>query len=115
MAQWLRLHTCTTRAQIQSLVRELRPLGSCVRLFVTPWTEALQAPPSMGFSRQDYWSELPFPPPGDLLHPGIKPAFLALQVDFSPLSLLRSLKIPVWWDQTKKKKKGKTEKEKTKL
>ena len=37
----------------------------CVLLFVTPWTVAHQAPPSMGFSRQEYWSGLPFPPPGD--------------------------------------------------
>ena len=40
--------------------------------FVTPWTSALQVPLSMGFSRQKYWSELPFPPPGDLPDPGIK-------------------------------------------
>ena len=39
---------------------------SHVRLFATPWTVAHQAPPSMGFSRQGYWSELPFPYPGDL-------------------------------------------------
>ena len=45
---------------------------SCVRLFVTPWTVARQAPLSMGFSRQEYWSELPGPPPGDLPNPGIK-------------------------------------------
>ena len=46
--------------------------------FVTPRTEALQARLSMGFSRQEYWSGLPFPPPGDLPDPGIKPASLAL-------------------------------------
>ena len=46
---------------------------SRVRLFGTPWTVARQAPLSMGFSRQEYWSGLPFPPPGDLLHPGIEP------------------------------------------
>ena len=39
----------------------------------TPWTVALQAPLSMGFSRQEYWSGLPFPSPGDLPNPGIKP------------------------------------------
>ena len=38
----------------------------------TPWTVARQAPPSMGLSRQEYWSGLPFPPPGDLHDPGIK-------------------------------------------
>ena len=45
---------------------------SCVRLFVTPWTIACQAPLSMEFSKQEYWSGLPFPPPGNLLKPGIK-------------------------------------------
>ena len=45
-----------------------------VQLFATPWTVAHQAPLSMGFSRQEYWSGLPFPPPGDLPNPGIKPA-----------------------------------------
>ena len=53
-------------------------------LFATPWT--LQAPLSMGFPRQDYWSGLPFPPPGDLPHPGIKPASPALQADSMQLS-----------------------------
>ena len=48
-------------------------LLSCVRLFVTPWTVAYQAPPSMGFSRQEYWSGLPFPAPGDLRNSGIEP------------------------------------------
>ena len=46
---------------------------SHVQLFATPWTVAYQAPPSMGFSRQEYWSGLPFPSPGDLPNPGIKP------------------------------------------
>ena len=49
---------------------------SCVRLFVILWTVALQALPSMGFSRQEYWSGLPWPPPGDLPNPGIEPASL---------------------------------------
>ena len=44
----------------------------CVRLFVTLWTVAHQAPLSMGFSKQESWSWLPFPPPGDLPDPGIK-------------------------------------------
>ena len=48
-------------------------LLSPVWLFVTPWTIAHQAPPSMGFSRQEYWSGLPFPSPGDLPDPGIEP------------------------------------------
>ena len=49
-----------------------------VRLFVTLWTVACQAPLSMGFSRQDYWSGLPFLPAGDLPHAGIKPHLLHL-------------------------------------
>ena len=54
---------------------------SRVRLFVTPWTVAHQAPPSMEFSRQEYWSGVPFPSPGDLPDPGIKPRSPALQAD----------------------------------
>ena len=46
---------------------------SRVRLVVTPWTVAHQAPPSMGFSRQEYWSGFPFPSPGDLPDLGIEP------------------------------------------
>ena len=42
----------------------------------TPWTVACQIPLSMGFSRQEYWNGLPFPPPGDLPHQGIEPTFL---------------------------------------
>ena len=45
----------------------------------TPWTVALQAPLSMDFSRQEYWSRLPFPSPGDLLDPGVEPGSPALQ------------------------------------
>ena len=45
---------------------------SRVRLFATPWTVAYQAPPSMGFSRQEYWSGLPFPSPRDIPNPGIE-------------------------------------------
>ena len=54
---------------------------SCVRLFVTPWAIAYQAPPSIGFSRQEYWSGLPFPSPGDLPDSGIEPRSPALQAD----------------------------------
>ena len=56
-------------------------LLSQVRLFATPWTVAYQAPPSMGFSRQECWSRLPFPSPGDLPDPGIEPGSPALQAD----------------------------------
>ena len=54
---------------------------SRVRLFASPWTVACQAPLSMGFSRQEYWSGLPFPSPGDLPNPGIEPGSPALQAD----------------------------------
>ena len=54
---------------------------SRVRLFATPWTAAYQAPPSMGFSRQEYWSGVPFPSPGDLPYPGIELGSPAFQAD----------------------------------
>ena len=54
---------------------------SLVQLLATPWTVAHQAPLPMGFSRQDYWSGLPFPSPGDLPDPGIKPKSPSLQAD----------------------------------
>ena len=59
-------------------------LGFMVRLFATPWTVAYQAPPSMEFSRQEYWSGLPFPSPGDVPNPGIKPGSPALQAGTLP-------------------------------
>ena len=61
-------------------------LLSRVRLFVTPWTAAHQAPPSMGFSRQDYWSGLPFPSPGDLPDPGSNPGLHIVARCFYSLS-----------------------------
>ena len=54
---------------------------SRVLLFATPWTVAYQAPPSMGFSRQEYWSGLPFPSPGGLPDPGIEPRSPTLEAD----------------------------------
>ena len=51
------------------------------QLFVNPWTVAHQAPPSMGFSKQEYSSGLPFPSPGDLPNPGIEPRSPTLQAD----------------------------------
>ena len=60
---------------------------SRVWLFATPWTVACQVPLSLGFSRQEYWSGLPFPPSGDLPDPGIKPKSLtspALEKPFPP-------------------------------
>ena len=56
-------------------------LLSLVRLFATLWTIAHQALPSMGFSRQEYWSGLPFPSLGDLPDPGIEPGSPALEAD----------------------------------
>ena len=59
-------------------------LLSRVRLFATPWTVAHQASLSMGFSRQEHWSGLPFPSPGDLPDPGIEPRSPTLQADALP-------------------------------
>ena len=60
---------------------------SHVQLFATPWTVAHQNPMSMGFSRQEFWSGLPFPSPGDLSDPGIKPGSPALQAGALPSKL----------------------------
>ena len=57
---------------------------SCVRLFTISGTAACQAPLSVGFPRQEYWSGLPFPSPGDLPHPGTKPRSPTLQADSLP-------------------------------
>ena len=70
---------------------------SCVRLFATPWTVAYQAPPSMGFSRQEYWSRVPFPSPGNNPNSGIKPRSPPLQADAltsEPLGKTRGLQKP---------------------
>ena len=67
--QWLELHlrTITSESQGKAQLRRVCVKSlSQVRLFATMWTVASQAPPSMGFSRQKYWSGLPFLPPGDL-------------------------------------------------
>ena len=57
---------------------------SRVQLFATPWTVAHQVPPSMEFSRQEYWSGLPFPSPGDLSNPGIEYGSPALHIEALP-------------------------------
>ena len=62
---------------------------SCPTL-ATPWTVACQAPLSMGFSRQEYWSGLKFPSPGDLPNPGIEPRSSALQADSYQMSYKES-------------------------
>ena len=66
-------HCLLFKVKVKSLTR--------VRFFATPWTVAHQAPLSMGFSRQEYWSGLPFPSSGDLPYPGIEPRSPALQAD----------------------------------
>ena len=65
------------RTEYQSEVKSL----SRVRLFVTQWTVAHQVPASMGFARQEYWSGLPLPSPGDLPDPGMEPRSPTLQAD----------------------------------
>ena len=84
---------------VDEFVSHMRPLSvlvthacvlSCfsrVQLLVTLWTVVRQAPLSMGFSRQEYWSGLPFPSPGDLPNPGIEPGSPALQADSLPSEL----------------------------
>ena len=67
---------------------------SRVWLFVTLWTAAYQAPPTMGFSGQEYWSGLPFPSPGDLPNPGIKPRSPALKADALPSELWVCVSVP---------------------
>ena len=69
---------------VNSLIYPFVKKLSRVRLFATPWTVAYQAPPSLGFSRQEYWSGLPFPSPGDLPNPGIEPGSPVLQADALP-------------------------------
>ena len=83
------------------------------RLFATPWTVAHQAPLSMGFSRQVYWSGLPFPSPGDLASPGIKPRSPALQADTltsePPGKYMETLYVrPVLGERSRKEKKSKS-------
>ena len=96
---------------------------SRVRLIATPWTVAYQAPPTMGFSRQEYWSGLPFPSPGDLPNPGIEPGSPAFQADalasqpprgkhqiihsyseIGSLKLLEMFKVCCKWKKSKKKR-----------
>ena len=72
-----------TQIQLHSLCLHAQWLNR-VWLFVTPWTVALQAPLSVEFSQQEYWSGLPFRSPGDLPDPGIEPRSPALQADSLP-------------------------------
>ena len=75
------LNWCGQWARFCGRTRSWQAEGDRIGLFVTPWTVAHQAPLSMGFSRQEYWSGLPFPPPVDLPDPGIELRSPALQAD----------------------------------
>ena len=101
-----RLSAASFNIQIFILIRDNFYCGkicavlSHVWIFGTLWTIARQTPLSMGFSRQEYWSGLPCPPPGDLPHPGIKPESPALAGRFfiteppsKPLSLVLRIKL----------------------
>ena len=81
------LYISGLKSKGQELIFLLCQLLSRVQLFATPWTIARQAPLSMGFSRQDYWSELTFPFPGDIPNPGIKPGSPVLQAHTLPSEL----------------------------
>ena len=70
---------------------EFSDIRGCVRLIVTLWTVAHQAPLSVGFSRQEYWSGLPCPPPGDLPDAGIEPRSPTFQADSIPPPPARKL------------------------
>ena len=83
--QWIQLNS-PHHLDVQ-LCPEPVKLLSRVRLFAIPWTVAYQAPPSMEFSREEFWSGLPFPSPGDLPDSGIEPRFPALQADALPSEL----------------------------
>ena len=73
-------------------------LLSHVRLFAMPWTVAYQVSPSMGFSRQEYWSGLPFPSPGDLPYPRIEPGSPTLEADALPPGSSRQMySLVVYW------------------
>ena len=76
-----------SKARLAGRLAVLCLVAQCVRLFVTTWTVARQAPLSMGFSRQEHWSGLPYPPPGDLPNSGIDLGSPALQVDSLPAEL----------------------------
>ena len=73
-----------TTAKLWCKIPECSHSFSRVGFFSAPWTIAHETPLSMEFFRQEYWSGLPFPPPGDLPNPGIKPGFPVLQADSLP-------------------------------
>ena len=75
---------CFIQPGVHGVLAHSAQLLSCLQRFATPWAVAYQTSPSMGFSRQEYWSGLPFSSPGDLPHPGIKPRSPTLQTDTLP-------------------------------
>ena len=79
------------RAERYTTMHVCAQLLSCVQLLATPWTVAHQAPLSLEFSRQEFWSGVPFPPLGDLPNPGIKPTSLIF-----PYWQADSLPLPTW-------------------
>ena len=81
------------RAERYTTMHVCAQLLSCVQLLATSWTVAHQAPLSLEFSRQEFWSGVPFPPLGDLPNPGIKPTSLA-----SPLVAVRFLTTSTTWE-----------------
>ena len=103
-----------SRRQVVTSVSQSVKLLSCVRLFAIPWTVAYQAPPSMEFSRQEYWSGLPFPCPGDLpdarIEPGLphcRQMLYRLSYQGSPGYIFRAcgchfttIQMPEQWDRT---------------
>ena len=76
-------HSLEKQLRCTQIVVFIVQLLSCVQFFTTPWTEACQAPLSMGFPRQGYWTGLPCPPPGDLPDTGIDPMPPAVGGGFS--------------------------------
>ena len=78
----------TTHSRVHLIIGKISKVKvkslSRFQLFVTPWNVAYQAPLSMGFTRQEYWSGLPFPSPGDLPNPGIELWSPSLQADALP-------------------------------
>ena len=87
---WASKHACTCSIRVTCIY------ACCARLFSTLWAAVLQAPLSMGFSRQEYWSGLPCPPPEDLPNPGIEPVSLT-----SPALAGKFFTISATWDTMK--------------
>ena len=83
IGDWEMESRCDDFLEQDSMRNKVKSL-SPVQLFATPWSVASQIPPSMGFSRQEYWSGLPFPSSGDLPDPGIEPRSPTLQADSLP-------------------------------